>query len=92
MEIQGAVEPDPEPEFARFVKCRDCLVKFILWKWGDSIHLRRWAGQAHCGDMIACYDGIERMRLCEKCAESPGLNKCFLVKLKGQLPVHCNQL
>jgi len=35
--------------------------------------VRRWVGEARCGDMLTCYDGIDRMRLCQRCAESPWL-------------------
>lgn len=73
MEIQDSLEL----ELARFLECRERPAKFILWAEDFATHVRRWAGEARCGDMLPCYDGTERMRLCERCAKSLGL-RCWI--------------
>jgi hypothetical protein len=62
-----------ELELVRFSQCHDGPARFILWAAEDPIQVRRWVGEACCGDMLTCYDGVDRIRLCERCAESPWL-------------------
>lgn len=86
------VEPtELETELKRFLECGEAAGAVL---WGeDPIQVRPYRGPARCGDMLVCWDGVERRRLCWECAGSPALEISFAryAKWKPAWMVHRNQ-
>ncbi len=81
------MEPwEPEPELARFAQCRESGANFVLWTEKAPAEVRPWTGKANCGDVLPCYDGKERVRLCERCAKSRALGSQFALYVKTARP------
>jgi len=77
------MEPqDPGPELVRFAYCHESGANAILWTKKAPAEVRPWIGKANCGDVLPCWDGIERMRLCERCAKSIALESQIALDVK----------
>jgi hypothetical protein len=67
----------------RFLVCGEAA-EVVLWS-EDPIKVQPYKGPARCGDMLVCWDSVERRRLCRECARSPALQISFARDIKWGL-------